>query len=76
MTTATAIATQRRVPAAGLDLHLREGGDGPPIVILHRSIGTLGWDTLEEKLAERFRVISPDLPGYGESERPDWAREQ
>jgi haloacetate dehalogenase len=72
MTTATAIATQRRViPVAGLDLHLREGGDGPPIVILHRSIGTLGWDTLEEKLAERFPVISPDLPGYGESEWPD-----
>jgi len=76
VTTETAIASQRRViPVAGLDLHLREGGDGPPIVILHRSTGTLGWDTLEKKLAERFRVISPDLPGFGESERPDWARE-
>lgn len=76
MTTATAIASQRRViPVADLDLHLREGGDGPPVVILHRSIGTLGWDALEENLAQQFRVISPDLPGYGESERPDWARE-
>lgn len=76
MTTATAIATQRRViPVADLDLHLREGGEGSPVVILHRSIGTLGWDSFEEKLAEQFRVISPDLPGYGESERPDWARE-
>ena len=76
MTTATAIATSKRViPIADLDLHLREGGEGNPIVILHRSTGTLGWDTLEEKLAERFRVISPDLPGYGDSERPDWARE-
>lgn len=45
------------------------------MVILHRSIGTLGWDALEEQLAAQFRVISPDLPGYGESERPDWARE-
>ena len=76
MTTATAIATQRRVlPVAQLDLHLREGGEGPPVVVLHRSTGTLGWDSLEETLAEQFRVITPDLPGYGESERPDWARE-
>jgi len=76
VTTATAIAIQRRViPVAELDLHLREGGDGAPVVVLHRSTGTLGWDALEEKLAERFRVITPDLPGYGESERPDWARE-
>jgi len=76
VTTATAIATQRRViPVADLDLHLREGGDGSPVVVLHRSIGTLGWDTLEETLAEQFRVITPDLPGFGESERPDWARE-
>ena len=76
MTTATAIATTKRViPVTNLDLHLREGGEGAPIVLLHRSTGTLGWDRLEEKLAERFRVITPDLPGYGESERPDWARE-
>ena len=76
MTTATAVATQRRViPVADLDLHLREGGDGSPVVILHRSIGTLGWDAFEETLAGQFKVITPDLPGYGESERPDWARE-
>ena len=76
MTTTTAIATtQRVIPVANLDLSLREGGEGPAVVLLHRSTGTLGWDTLEEKLAERFRVITPDLPGYGASERPDWARE-
>jgi pimeloyl-ACP methyl ester carboxylesterase len=76
VTAAAAIETQRRViPVANLDLHLREGGEGDPVVILHRSIGTLGWGALEERLAQRFRVITPDLPGYGESERPDWARE-
>ena len=76
MTSATAIATQRRViPVADLDLHLREGGEGSPVVVLHRSTGTLDWDRFEEKLAEQFRVISPDIPGFGESERPDWARE-
>ena len=76
VTTTTAIATtQRVIPVANLDLSLREGGEGPAVVLLHRSTGTLGWDTLEEKLAERFRVITPDLPGYGASERPDWSRE-
>lgn len=76
MTTESAIATSKRViSVANLDLHLREGGEGNPIFVIHRSIGTLGWDVFEEKLAENFRVISPDLPGYGESDRPDWARE-
>jgi len=30
---------------------------------------------LYERLAESFAVTVPDLPGYGESERPDWARD-
>ena len=50
---------------ANLDLHLREGGEGNPIFVIHRSIGTLGWDSFEEKLAENFRVISPDLRASG-----------
>jgi pimeloyl-ACP methyl ester carboxylesterase len=76
VTTATATEpTTRTVEVAGLELQLRESGSGPPLLLLHRSIGVIGWDTFEDQLAANFTVIHPDLPGFGESDRPDWARE-
>lgn len=76
MTTATAIEpTTRTVEVAGLKLKLRESGSGPPLLLLHRSTGVITWDTFEDQLAANFTVIHPDLPGFGDSERPDWARE-
>jgi len=78
MTTATAVTiepTTRIVEVAGLDLKLRESGNGPPLLLLHRSTGVVGWDTFEEQLAANFTVMHPDLPGFGNSARPDWARE-
>ncbi len=74
MTTAIEPKT-RGLQVAGLELNLRESGSGSPLVLLHRSTGVLGWETFEDRLAARFRVIHPDLPGYGASERPDWARD-
>ena len=65
----------RIVNVAGLDINIREAGEGKPLVILHRSTGYLEWDIFASKLAESFHVIYPDLPGFGSSERPDWARE-
>ena len=47
-----------------------EGGDGPPLVLLHGGIecGGAYWAPVIAPLAERHRVIVPDLPGLGESE--------
>ena len=67
--------TPRVVNVAGLDINIRESGEGKPLVILHRSTGYLEWDSFANKLSESFHVIYPDLPGFGNSERPDWARE-
>jgi pimeloyl-ACP methyl ester carboxylesterase len=76
VTTATAIEpSTRTIEVAGLQLNLRESGSGPPLLLLHRSTGVIGWDTFEDQLAANFRVIQPDLPGFGDSDRPDWARE-
>lgn len=76
MTTATAIEpTTRTIEVAGLELKLRESGEGPPLLLLHRSTGVIAWDTFEDQLAANFHVIQPDLPGFGDSDRPDWARE-
>jgi pimeloyl-ACP methyl ester carboxylesterase len=55
-------------------LRLLTSGEGPPLVILHHDIGNPGWLPLYEALAAHFHVYVPDLPGYGQSERPAWAR--
>ena len=52
-----------------------EQGQGTPVVVLHHSWGSPGWLTFHERLAEAHRVIAPDMPGWGGSERPAWARE-
>jgi pimeloyl-ACP methyl ester carboxylesterase len=52
-----------------------QGGTGDPVVVLHHSTGGPGWLPLYEKLAGSFSVTVPDMPGYGQSERPEWARE-
>jgi pimeloyl-ACP methyl ester carboxylesterase len=48
-------------------------GDGPPVLCLH-SLGaghsSLEWRQVATRLAERHRVLVPDLLGWGESDRP------
>jgi pimeloyl-ACP methyl ester carboxylesterase len=48
-------------------------GSGPPVLLLHGSgPGTTAaaWTPLIAALAPRFRVIAPDLLGFGDSPRP------
>jgi pimeloyl-ACP methyl ester carboxylesterase len=45
-----------------------EYGAGPLVVLLHGSPGTSkAWLRVAERLADRFRVIAPNLAGYGET---------
>lgn len=55
--------------ARGASVHVREAGpaDGQPVVFLHGVAGPLEQATFLERLAERYRVYAPELPGYGES---------
>ena len=62
------------IEVSGGNVSYLQKGTGEPLVILHHSISNHGWLPLYERLAERFSVHVPDLPGYGESDRPDWAR--
>jgi haloacetate dehalogenase len=49
----------------------RAGGSGPPLLVLHGYPEThLMWHPAATALAERFTVVAPDLPGYGDSFRP------
>ena len=60
---------------AGLPLLVAEGGrpEGPPIILLHGfSQCHLCWyRQFEGRLAERFRLIAPDLRGHGGSAKPE-----
>ncbi|HEY1957401.1 MAG TPA: alpha/beta fold hydrolase, partial [Polyangiaceae bacterium] len=56
-------------------VRLTEIGAGKPLLLLHDFLSDRGeWDGVSAALADRFRVISVDLPGFGESEKPTPAR--
>ena len=56
----------------GLALHWVELGAGRPLVLLH-GLGDSHrtWGTVAPSLARSRRVLMPDLPGHGLSDRPD-----
>jgi pimeloyl-ACP methyl ester carboxylesterase len=46
-------------------------GRGPLVVLIHGSPGSArAWQPVARQLESRFRVISPNLPGYGATTRP------
>jgi pimeloyl-ACP methyl ester carboxylesterase len=59
---------------AGVRIHYQEAGDekAPPVILIHGFISsTQVWSEVFLPLAHAgFRVVVPDLPGYGYSEKP------
>ena len=60
--------TDRRLELAGVSTAVLEGGDGPPVVLLHSS-GEFAalWIRVIPGLVRTHRVVAPDLPGHGAS---------
>src|SRR5689334_11396040 len=59
---------ERELEWAGTRLRYAVGGDGPPLVLVHGLGGTIeNWRALAPRLAARYRVLVPDLPGHGHS---------
>ena len=63
--------SHRFVEVDGVSIHVAEAGDGEPLVLQH------GWPqhwwafrALIHRLAQRYRVICPDLRGHGWSDAP------
>lgn len=71
-TTAERTFTEQIVRAADLQIQLRTAGAGEPLLVLHGELGVPGWPRAYADLARRFAVCVPSLPGFGQSERPDW----
>ena len=60
---------------AGVKIFYREAGakDGPAVVLLHGfPTSSHMFRNLIPYLADRYHVIAPDYPGYGQSDAPDF----
>jgi pimeloyl-ACP methyl ester carboxylesterase len=65
----------RDVAARYARIRFVEAGNGPPLVLIHDYLASrVAWDDVLPRLSERFHVIAPDLPGFGESEKPPPSR--
>jgi magnesium chelatase accessory protein len=59
------------VEAGGQRWHVQLFGSGPPLLLVHGTgAATHSWRDLAPRLATRFTVIAPDLPGHGFTTAP------
>jgi pimeloyl-ACP methyl ester carboxylesterase len=56
----------------GVNVHYVIGGTGDPLVLVHGfGQNWYMWNRILPELSKHFTVIAPDLPGLGESGKPD-----
>ncbi|WP_328827764.1 alpha/beta fold hydrolase [Streptomyces sp. NBC_00252] len=73
MTTYTELPSMQEslLDVAGKKIFVAETGDGPPVLLLHGggpgASGVSNYQRNIGELAKQYRVIVPDLPGYGRS---------
>src|SRR3977135_3409649 len=67
-----AVMQTRTIETNGTSIHVRVGGHGPAVVMLH-GYGTTGdmWGHLASALIEDHMIVVPDLRGLGLSSKPD-----
>lgn len=57
-----------------MTLNISVTGTGQPLVLFHGwGFDHRVWDALSAVLSHRFRLYAVDLPGFGRSDRMDWA---
>ncbi len=67
------MVASRYADVLGARTHYLEAGEGPPLVLIHG--GEVGasaetsWEFVIEPLAREFRVIAPDMLGFGRTEK-------
>ena len=62
----------RYVEIDGINTHYVVAGEGRPVLLIHGlGASMVVWRENIAALAERFRVYAIDLPGHGDSDKPD-----
>jgi len=69
----------KSIEVNGVLTNYHDVGQGPQTVVLIHGSGPgvsawANWRLTLPALAERFRVVAPDIPGFGYTERPEGAR--
>jgi pimeloyl-ACP methyl ester carboxylesterase len=73
------VVTHRRVDVGTISMHVAEAGAGPPLLLVHGWPQHWGcWQRVVPLLADRYRLVMPDLRGHGWSDAPrrGYAKEQ
>ncbi len=64
------------ITANGIQLHYREVGEGPTVLLVHGFTGNLrNWALQVPVLTKEFRAVSLDLRGHGHSDKPSGAED-
>jgi len=62
----------QRLNVNGINIHYVIGGTGEPLLLIHGfGQNWYMWNRVLPELSKHFTVIAPDLPGVGESDKPD-----
>jgi 2-hydroxy-6-oxonona-2,4-dienedioate hydrolase len=68
----TEASTSKFVQTKKWKIHINEAGTGEPLILLHGGgPGANGWSNYQNNirhLSKKYRVILPDVPGYGKSD--------
>jgi pimeloyl-ACP methyl ester carboxylesterase len=64
----------KTIEIAGTKIHVKRGGKGPPVLVLHRDIGMVEGSPFHDDLAKSADVIVPHHTGWGRSPRAEWLR--
>ena len=60
------------IVANGASFHVAQAGEGTPLLLLHGwPEFWLTWEPVMRLLEDRYRLIAPDLRGFGDSDKPD-----
>ncbi len=78
MTGTTSTTVEQRgsmIDAGGIDTHYHDVGSGEPVLMLHGSgpgvSAYANWRLNMPALGQRYRILAPDLVGFGYTARPD-----
>jgi haloacetate dehalogenase len=62
---------RRLIDVGDVSLSVHIGGEGPPLILLHGyPQNHMCWAGIAPTMAREFRVIVPDIRGYGDSDAP------